>query len=165
MKSEFPNRYAFLIYVIFSSLRGWVRDASHLPGSQSNVVLKRVDSQHENENIPKSSIKALCESLFHATVSENLGERQKHSLSDMIFELFFEIKQTSGFQDYATVLLHCIQDVRKYESEAPEFEELLRTAFSEQENEYRIKHEWADVDELQQFLATFMVGRNRVPPP
>lgn len=156
-KAEFPNRYALLIYEIFSSLRTWVRDAFELPRSQANVSLKHIDSQHENENIPKSSIKALCESLFYAVVSENLGERQKHDLCDMIFELFFEIRGIEGFRTYARVMLHCIMDVSKFESAASEYEEFLRSVFLEEEMEYRIKHESSDVDELREFLTTFTV--------
>lgn len=154
---EWPNRYAYLIYEIFSSLKNWVRDAAELPRNQANVVLERADCQHENGNIPKSSIKALCECLFHIAASENLGDGLKHSLTDMVFGLFFEIREMSGFQEYATVLLHCIQDVKSYKSEASEFQNVLRSVFSVEETEYRIKHERADVEELREFLAGFRV--------
>ena len=156
---EFPNRYGYLIYEIFSSLRNWIRDATQLPRTQANVVLEHVDSQHENGNIPKSSIKALCESLFYVVVSENLGERQKHSLISSVFELFFELRQIDGFQEYGEVLLHCIQDVEKYESDALKYQETLRTVFSEEEMEYLITHQEANVEELKRFLVEFRVRK------
>ena len=155
--SEWPNRYAYLIYEIFSSLKSWIRDAAELPRDQRNVVLEHIDDQHENGNIPKSSIRALCQCLFHVAVSENIDESQKRSLTDMVFRLFFEIREMDGFQEYGTVLLHCIQGFRSYASEAPEFRNVLRAVFFREETEYRIKHESADVDELKNFLAAFRV--------
>jgi hypothetical protein len=150
--SEWPNRYAYLIYEIFSSLRNWIRDAAELPRDQRNVVLEHIDDQHENGNIPKSSIRALCECLFHAAVSENLGEGQKHSLTDMVFGLFFEIRKMEGFQEYGTVLLHCLKRVKSYEPKAPKFQNTLWVVFNQEESEYRIKHEDADVDELKESI-------------
>lgn len=153
--NEFPNRYAYLIYEIFSSLIRWVRESIELPKDQSNVMLEHVDSQHENGNIPKSSIKALCESLFYVAASQNLGERQKYVLTNMVFQLFFEIRQTSDFQEYAEVLLYCLRDARKYAAEAHKFEEVLRATFSKEEMEYRITHQEAHVKELKAFLGAF----------
>jgi hypothetical protein len=149
---EFPNRYAYLTYEIFSSLRNWITDAAELPRDQRNVVLEHADAQHENGNIPKSSIKALCECLFHAAVSENLGERQKHLLTNMVFGLFFEIREMDGFQEYGTVLLHCLKRVKSYEPKALEFQNTLWTVFNQEEMEYRIKHDDADVEELKEFI-------------
>jgi hypothetical protein len=164
-RNEWPNRYAYLMYEIFSSLRHWITDAAELPRDQANVVLEHIDNQHENGNIPKSSIRALCECLFHVAVSENPGEGQKHSLTNMVFELFFEIREMSGFQEYGTVLLHCIEGVRSYEPKAPEFQHLLRSVFLGEETEYRIKHESEDVDELKEFLSEFKAKRARGRPP
>ncbi len=154
--SEFPNRYSYLLYEIFSSLGGWVTDAAELPNTQANVVLKWIDSQHENGNIPKSSIKALSECLFYAVTSEELGRRQKKDLSNGVFELFFEIRTRHGFQDYGTVLLHCLRDVGKHRARNlnNEYVDLLRTVYSAEESEYLITHPEEHVDELRDFLNT-----------
>jgi hypothetical protein len=152
--NEFPNRYAYLIYEIFSCLKDWVRDAAKIPRSQANVVLKRVDSQHENGNIPKSSIKALCQSLFYVMTSEHLGNNIKHSSANGVFSLFFEIRSIDGFQDYATVLLRCLEDTKSYDPLADEYVHALQAVFSKERAEYRIVHRRAHVDELMNFLAS-----------
>jgi len=151
---EFPNRYAYLIYEIFSCLRNWVKDAAMLPRSQANVVLERVDSQHENGNIPKSSIKALCESLYYVLTSENLDNGLKHSLAGSVFSLFFEIRNIEGFQDYGTVLLLCIQDAKSYKPQRVEYIRALQTVFAKEHHEYRIVHHDTTVNELKNFLDT-----------
>ncbi|MEI9977677.1 MAG: hypothetical protein WDN23_01525 [Edaphobacter sp.] len=150
--NEWPNRYSYLISEIFSSLRRWVTDASEVPKAQANVVLKRVDCQHENGNIPKSSLRALCECLFYALTAEELGDRQTRSLTDGVFELFFELRVTDEFQDYATVLLCCLREAGKHKSQHSTYVLSLRATFSIEESEYRIKHVEEHVDELESFL-------------
>jgi hypothetical protein len=55
-------------------------------------------------------------------------------LTDMVFRLFFEIREMDGFQEYGTVLLHCIQGFRSYASSGmfsePYFSERKRSIAS-----------------------------------
>jgi hypothetical protein len=46
---------------------------------------------------------------------------------------------------------------KSYFPEAPKFEEVLRTVFSQEEAEYRITHTRGDVEELKAFLSGFRV--------
>jgi hypothetical protein len=151
--NEWPNRYSYLLSEIFSSLNRWVTDAIDLPATQANVVLKHLDCQHENGNIPKSSIRALCECLFYAVTSNELGDRQKRYLTNRVFELFFDLKVADGFQDYGKVLLRCLRNIGDHRSQYPDYIFSLRVSFSAEESEYRIKHLEDHVSELTTFLA------------
>ncbi len=57
---EFPVRYSFLLYQMFSILEDWVLELRQLPLDQANVVLSSTRAAHDNGNIPKSSILALA---------------------------------------------------------------------------------------------------------
>ncbi len=153
--NDWPNRYSYLLSEIFSSLNRWVTDAVGLPTTQANVRLKRIDCQHENGNIPKSSIRALCDCLFYAVTSNELGDRQKRYLTNGVFELFFDLKVADGFQDYAAVLLRCLRNTANHRSQYSDYIFSLRTIFSAEESEYRIKHLEDHVNELATFLAGF----------
>src|SRR5437879_13565603 len=82
---EFPIKYSFLLYEIFSYMRDWVRAIEDVPSNQPNVVLKSSSPELENGNIPKSSILALCESAYFVLMAEDIGERMKSTVVDMIF--------------------------------------------------------------------------------
>lgn len=75
--TEFPVRYSFLLYEIFSALGHWVEELERVPIDQQNVVLRSTMADHENGNIPKS-ILALCECARVVLESHNLTVRFKH---------------------------------------------------------------------------------------
>jgi hypothetical protein len=104
---EFPIQYSFLLYEIFSRMREWILTMRAIPPGQTNVVLERSDTELENGNIPKSSIIALCDSAYSVLESPNLGQRVKKTLINMIFGVYFELRE-SHLDGYASVLLSAL---------------------------------------------------------
>lgn len=121
---EFPIRYSFLLYEIFSAMRNWVKSLEDVPLDQPNVVLISTRADHENGNIPKSAMLALCACARHVLQSDNLTVRFKNYLVDIVFWLYFDLRSKPKLHDYATVLGRAIsqggtyrpRDDRKYQS-------------------------------------------------
>lgn len=152
--NEWPNRYCYLIYEIFSALRSWITDADELPPTQANIALKRVDSQHDNGNIPKSSVRALSECLYAVLVSENIQDKQKMSFVELVFGVYFDLRESDNLQDYAEVLLICLRDTASYKTNNDLYFQYLRNCFENEETEYLIKHNESDVGYLREFIET-----------
>ncbi len=137
---EFPIRYGYLLYRVFSCLCDWIRALEHISPDQANVVLKYANTEHENGNIPKSSILALSQCGYLVLQSEHITERQKGDLLDMVFDLYFELRSSGKFDAYARVLLSSVAQGKSYRSDNQEYRRNLAQVFSAQRMEYQIRH-------------------------
>ena len=115
---EWPTRYHFFLYDIFNVLKGWIDSGAELvPMGQSNVILRNKDSQHENDNILKSSIIALSQCVKEVVNSDTLSERFKQYLVEDIFRIYFNLGQKQETKDYAFVLKTLLKDGYGHEGE------------------------------------------------
>jgi hypothetical protein len=104
LSREYPTRYSKFLYDIIDVYHGWIKAAKDLvPKKQSNVVLANTNAVHENNNIPKSSIIALGLSLEDILFAENLSERYKRYLMDIVFEFYFELRKDVITEEYGKV--------------------------------------------------------------
>ena len=150
---EFPTRYAYLLYQMFSSLRGWILAVVDIPLDQTNVVLKsNSPAFDENGNIPKCSIKALAQCLYTVLESKNVSDRTKRSLSDMVFNIYFDLRASGRFDSYAEVLLTAISEGKSHRNNNHEYQETLAHMFNEEKHEYLIKREEVHVDYVDSVL-------------
>lgn len=147
--SEFPNRYAYLLYEIFNALRGWILALEHIPEGQRNVVLETTGTKDENGNIPKSSILAVGMCLRSVLKSENVGERQKKALADKALEIYFDLR-AMGRHRYAEALVKSLlAGGRQYQQDDTHYLEILYDCFKNEEHEYRTTHQEQWVDDLR----------------
>jgi hypothetical protein len=151
--AEFPNRYAFLIYVAVGAMREWIRAVEEIDLTQPNVVLGGLSPQHENNNIPKSAILALSESLRPVLESESISDRFKARIMDIVFRLYFELRSTDALNGYATVLKAAIAQGGTYRRRGDEaYRDALIQAFDREKREYSFKHPPEIVAELEAAL-------------
>ena len=101
--------YSHLLYVIFSALRDWILAVREIPPDQSNVRLESTRADHENGNIPKSSILALVDCLRSVLSSEKLEEVLRNSLTDLVLGIYFEMRGTPQGDSYAQALIEAIR--------------------------------------------------------
>lgn len=107
---EHPTRYSKFLYRIFKAYEDWVLAIKHLPvPRQSNVVLNSTSNHHENGNIPKSSLIALGFSLEYLLFTENISERFKEYLMDIVFRFYFELRKDPLTEDYGKVLFSILK--------------------------------------------------------
>ena len=150
---EWPIRYSFLLYQSFSAMRDWIMAIEDVPQTQANVKLKSTRADHENGNIPKSSILALSECSRFVLESDYIGSRQKQYLMNMVFEMYFDLRSSKDFEEYAVALRTAVSQGGFFRRRADgKFRTALIGAFSENKSEYLIKHADAHVYELEAAL-------------
>jgi hypothetical protein len=153
--NEFPTQYSFLLYEAFSAMRYWAEAAIKIPTGQSNIILKSPRADHENGNIPKSAILALGESVRFVLESRNIAERQKRTLVNMVFNLYFDLCETDGFADYAKAVLNSLSHGGPRTSKPGEtYWQGLKAIFDAEEYEFRIKRKEKDVNELEAMVGS-----------
>ncbi len=104
LSREYPTRYSKFLYEIIDVYHGWIKDVKNLiPTKQANVILTNTNAVHENNNIPKSSIVALGFSLEDILFAENISERYKKYLMDIVFEFYFELRKDPITEEYGKV--------------------------------------------------------------
>ncbi len=102
---EWPTHYAYLLYEMIGALTGWIKAAECCPVDQANVVLEAVDGEHQNDNIPKSSIIVLSQCIRFILESGDVSETFKQYLIDIVFQLYFDLRASERMADYSKVLL------------------------------------------------------------
>ena len=114
---ETPTRYSYILYLIFSYLRDWILAVKDLPHDQPNVVLESTRPDHENGNIPKSSILAISECLYSVLQSQSIGASTKRSLALLVFNIYFDLRASGHYDPYAEVLINALINVKSYRKE------------------------------------------------
>jgi hypothetical protein len=72
----------------------------------------------------------------------------------MVFELYFDLRSSGKFDNYATVLLTAISKYKSYRRDQAQYHEVIAAAFEEEQSEYLIKHPEQHVSELEAALTT-----------
>jgi len=98
-----PIRYSRLLYNIFDALKNWIDLLKAVPSDQANIVLRRINLDHENENIPKSAIICTRFCLRDVLPSGKINLRLKRDILHLMLDRYFDLR-TAGFDDYAEVL-------------------------------------------------------------
>jgi hypothetical protein len=151
--AEWPNRYSFLIYVAVGAMRSWIRGVESIDPSQPNVVLRSLRPDHENNNIPKSAILALCESVRPVLESAVVSDHFKAYIMDIVFRLYFSLRSTEALNGYATVLRASVAQGGTYRRRDDGiYRGALIQAFESERGEYLIKHPPEFVAELEAAL-------------
>lgn len=151
--AEWPVRYSFLIYEMFSALKNWIGAIEDVSPSQRNVVLQSTRVDHENGNIPKSAVLALAQCVRYVLESDNLGEQFQRYLLDIIFHLYFELKGSKNGAPYAVVLLAALKEGGTWKPhDDTVYEDRLADAFNELKSEYYVKYDDGEVDEVERIL-------------
>jgi hypothetical protein len=123
------------------------------------VVLESTRADHENGNIPKSSILALADCAYHVAVAEYVPRSVKRTLLDMVFRLYLDLRKSGKFDRYATVLLTAVAERRSYRGDDRQYLSILGGVFDQEEREYRIKNSADHVAELKTALGRFGTRR------
>jgi hypothetical protein len=150
---EWPTRYSFLLYEVFSAMRDWIMGLEDVPRTQASVVLRWTDTQHENGNIPKSSILALSQCSRLVLESDHITDQLKRYLMNMVFKLYFDLRRNPGFEGYATVLRTALSQGGSYRPNSDvKYHDALIRAFEAEKREYLIKRPEEHVTELEEAL-------------
>lgn len=151
---EQSNRYGFLVYEAFDVMRHWVERAKELPSDQNNVILQWPSARLENGNILKSSLTALSQSLRWVLECDEIPNALKDSLSNMVFALFFELRESTQHEGYAKVLATLLSNGGTVRAPNRKYKQALIHAFSREENEFPYHHDDPHIAELRTAVFT-----------
>jgi hypothetical protein len=106
--SEWNNKYSFLLCEMFQIMGDWVRKVKELPPEQKNLLIKRGDASHENENIPKSSLICLALCLNTIILSDKVDQETKQKITGMVIGLIFDLSKGFHTVIYKEILINCL---------------------------------------------------------
>jgi hypothetical protein len=162
LDETFPTPYNHLIYEAVSTVRKWVEAAEDIPGGQANVTLNSVGADHENGNIPKSSVLALGECSRHVLLSEKLDDKFKDSVMNGTFELYFTLRLSAKLSQYAEVLGSSLRHGGFGSRTAdPTYLTNLRSSFDRLRDEYGMTHRSEHVSDLARAIGIRIEGAAR----
>lgn len=148
--AEWPTKYHYALYEITSCLCKWIKSVDHISLEQENVVLESTSANHENGNIPKSSMLALGQIVKQILSSSVITDRFKKYITGMVFRRYFELRKVPKTSAYAEALINCIRcggfSMGRTELPYPQY---LLDSF---ENFDCIPYEMALSDELRKIL-------------
>ncbi|MAF15291.1 MAG: hypothetical protein CMG93_04860 [Marinomonas sp.] len=148
--AEWPTKYHYALYEITSCLCKWIEAVDRIPLEQDNVVLKSTLANHENGNIPKSSMLALGQIVKQILVSDVVADRFKKYITDMVYRRYFELRKVDATKPYAEALINCIRcGGFSMGQTSPDYTQYLLDAFDDFD---RIPYEIDLSDELRQIL-------------
>lgn len=148
--AEWPAKYHYALYVITSCLCKWIEAVDHIPLEQDNVVLESTSANHENGNIPKSSMLALGQIVKQILLSDVVSDRFKKYITDIVYRRYFELRKVDATKSYAEALINCIRcGGFSMGKTSPDYTRYLLDAFDEFD---RIPYEIDLSDELRQIL-------------
>lgn len=82
---EWPTRNAYLLYQLFDAMTDWIAAVNDLPDGSKHLMLETNRATHQNGNIPKSAIIALGDCLRQVVRSDEVSDRFKGTLVDLVF--------------------------------------------------------------------------------
>jgi len=156
---EFPNRYAYLIYECVTALRDFVLAGDDLPVTENRMLSSYADSHENNNNIIKSSIFALCECMDGILLADNINPKFQDYICEIVFNLYFDLRQSDNLDAYAAVLAHRLRHAASYSAKEQIYLARLRDIFLDNISEFRIKQHHSGTD-LVTDLSVALFGVN-----
>jgi hypothetical protein len=136
---EFPNIYAYLIYLSIAALRDFVKAAEDL--ESPNLQMKFSAQTHENNNIVKSSIFALSQCLYAVLAAEDVNDKFKRYMGEIVFDLYFFLRRHHKLSPYAEVLSYSLKHQANYRHNQAEYLATLRDIVVFHRSEFTIRYD------------------------
>ncbi|MBN2407286.1 MAG: hypothetical protein JXJ19_06290 [Elusimicrobia bacterium] len=129
---EFINLYERYIYELFHTMKQWVmRITSH--DTKFNIDLEEENGRHENGNIIKSTVIAICESMDIITETKNIRDDFIVYIFNSMLNMYFDLilSDNPRANSYGRVYVSCITNRYPYRSYNPRLLELMNRALDE----------------------------------
>ena len=152
---EFPNIYAYLIYLSVTALRDFVKAAEDL--ESPNLQMKFSAQTHENNNIVKSSIFALSQCLYAVLTAEDVNDRFKRYIGEIILDLYFFLRRHEKLTPYAEVLSDSLKRQASYRHNQAEYLATLQDIVVFHRSEFTIRYDTEDFEALSMELFDFVL--------
>jgi len=124
---EFKSMYEYYLYSIFSTYESWIK---YIERNNYSIELDNNSEFHQNENIIKSSVISMTQSLSKISKSTNIRQKFKLDLACSYLKLYFDfaISQEKKQNDYSIVMKNCLKDRLSYDEGKNDLWDLLSNA-------------------------------------
>lgn len=142
LKNEFPTRYHFLIYTMISQLTDWIGfiHEEDIDLGSENIKLMRVNCEHENNNIIKSSMICLGGCLGEIILAKNLHYEFKKYIFEVVVEANLKLMKKGELSEFASTFTECIKHGGSYVRDADEYKYELKKFFSADLRDISVRH-------------------------
>ncbi len=106
--AEWPTKYEYLIYEIFSNMRNWLRSLDELNLKQENVQLGNMNLTMNNGRIPMSTMNSIGRCLKTLYDSSTISDHFKYYIFSIMFDLYFDLRKNDLLIDHSKVLAKAI---------------------------------------------------------
>jgi hypothetical protein len=141
--AEFPTRYSWALYRIFSTLLDWTGDLYFFPEDSPHLHPKKIDASQEVTNIPKTAIHTVASALRKLLLSERVEADLKQYIAGMVFHRYMKLKD-EGRDDYAAVLLDCLTSEDVFPHPDAAYMRAIRAALRNYDMFERVMHKELD---------------------
>lgn len=108
MTAEWPTPYHYMLYEIVSMLTDWIRGVAEVEDGHLNSVMKSTRLDHENNNIPKSSVIVLGFVLAKVFKSQVVGVAFQAYIMEIVLREIGEIEGHARGLAYSELLVEAI---------------------------------------------------------
>lgn len=108
MTAEWPTPYHHMLYEIVSMLTDWIRGAAEVGNGHRNSVMKSTRLDHENNNIPKSSVIVLGFVLAKIFRSQVVGVAFQAYILEIVLREIGELEGHPRASAYSELLVEAI---------------------------------------------------------
>ena len=106
--AEWPTKYHYVLYEMVRCLCDWIGAVDHLPPEQDNIKMQSPLANHENANIPKSSVLVLGQVVKQILAADTVSDYFKQYIMDIVFRQYFNLRATVKTRPYADAFINSI---------------------------------------------------------
>ena len=111
-RSEWPNRYCYLLYEMTHALEAWIVSVNTASIAALIPPLGDTTAEHQNDSIPKSSIIALDSCLNRIVLAQTIPNNFTRNLVRSAISVYFTLRGDETGNEYATVFLNVLMQNR-----------------------------------------------------
>lgn len=106
--NEWPTPYHYFLYDCFTLLWSWIGIAKEIRDGRPHSSPESVDTEHENENIPKSAGIALGQAWFTVAESTRIHDRFKKYLLEATLSRLNRLRGADRIDQFRTVAIRSL---------------------------------------------------------
>lgn len=108
LEREWPTPYHYFLYECFSLLWDWIGLASDIDEWRPHSTPRALDTENENDNIPKSACIALGQAWYSVAKSTRISEPFKIYLLEAVISRLNDLRGSARLDRYRLVALRSI---------------------------------------------------------
>jgi hypothetical protein len=153
--AEWPTKYEYLIYQMFSNMCHWLYSLGEdkIELSQKNVKINSKNLKYDYGNIPVSTMITIGECLKILHSAGSVSDSFKYYIFSLVFRLYFDLRRRNDLKDYSRFFAQALFGVNNnIIGDLTEYHAFIEETFNVHFDQFPIDREL--IQEFQQIIAT-----------